>query len=101
MRQKPQLRRDGECMAKLLFADSFLDDVSLLSEYVEEAVWEKVGLVGAFPGVGSALVEPSLRALFGLDCLKVNAASYDVLFDYDRRCDEVCFLGIVHQRRVR
>lgn len=88
-------------MARLVFAEPFLDGVSLLPDYAEEAVWEKVGLVASFPGVGSSLVEPTLRSAFGPDCLKVNAAGYDVLFDYDRQADEVCFLGIVHQRAVR
>lgn len=88
-------------MARALFAEPFLDDVALLPDRAEEAVWEKVGLVAAFPGVGSALVEPSLRAAFGPDCLKVGAAGFDVLFDYDRPADTVCFLGVVHQRAVR
>lgn len=88
-------------MAREVFTNSFLDDAANLSERVESAVWEKVGLVSSFPGVGSALVEPSLRAAFGPDCLKVNAAGYDVPYDYDRLSDAVCFLGIVHQRAVR
>ncbi len=62
---------------------------------------EKVGLVSSFLRVGSVLVEPSLRAAFGPDCLKVNAAGYDVLYDYDRQSDVVCFLGLVYQRAVR
>lgn len=88
-------------MARALFAEPFLDDVSRLPERAEEEVWEKVGLVVSFPGVGSVLVEPTLRRAFGPDCLKVAAAGYDVLFDYDRPADEVCFLGVVPQRAVR
>lgn len=88
-------------MARAVFTEPFLDGVSLLPGYAEEVVWEKVGLVASFPGVGSSLVEPTLRSAFGPDCLKVNAAGYDVLFDYDRQADSACFLGVVHQRAVR
>lgn len=88
-------------MVRGLFTDPFLDDVSLLPEKVEDAIWEKVSLVMAFPGVGSALVEPSLRAAFGACCLKATAVGYDVLYDYDRAAEEVVFLGVVHQRAVR
>lgn len=88
-------------MSRAIFAEPFLDDVSLFPGYAEDAVWEKVDLVLSFPGVGSALVEPSLRAAFGSSCLKVNAAGYDVLYDYDRQVDSICFLGVVHQRAVR
>ena len=88
-------------MSRAIFAEPFLDDASLLPGYAEDAVWEKVGLVLSFAGVGSALVEPSLRVAFGPNCLKVNAAGYDVLYDCDCQADAVCFLGAVHQRAVR
>lgn len=88
-------------MARAVFTEPFLDDVSLLPGYAEEAVWEKVELVASFPGVGSALVEPVVRAMFGPNCLKVNTAGYDVLYDRNRETDTVCFLGVVHQRAVR
>ena len=88
-------------MAKMTFTSVFLDEVAELPAYAEEAVWDKASLVAAFPGVGSSLVEPSLRAAFGPDCLKVNAAGYDVLFDYDRQNETVAFLGVVNQRAVR
>ncbi len=42
-----------------------------------------------------SIVEPALRSAFGPDCLKVNAAGYDVLFDYDRKSDSVRSLGVV------
>ena len=88
-------------MSRAIFAEPFLDDASLLPGYAEDAVGEKVGLVLSFAGVGSALVEPSLRVTFGPNCLKVNAAGYDVLYDCDCQADAVCFLGAVHQRAVR
>ena len=88
-------------MVKTTFTCAFLDEVAELPGYVEEAVWDKASLVAEYPGVGSSLVEPSLRAAFGPGCLKVNAAGFDALFDCDRRGDTVLFLGVVHQRAVR
>ena len=101
MQLVPKLPAEEPPVTREVFTSSFLDDVAELPERVESVVWEKVSLASSFPGVGSSLVEPSLRAAFGPDCLKVNAAGYDVLYDYDRQSDAVCFLGIVHQRAVR
>lgn len=93
-------------MARLLFAESFLDDVSRLDRRVEDMVWAQLELVQAFPGVGSSLVEPMLVQAFGERCLKVTAAGYDVLYERSGAQDDggeetVCVLGIVSQRRVR
>lgn len=92
-------------MARLRFSDEFLTSLSELDGRVEEAAWEKLSLVESFPGVGSALVEPSLRHAYGPGCLKVVAWGYDIL--YERRGNPsgpqelVDVLGIVGQRRVR
>lgn len=91
-------------MARMRFSAPFLDELADLSERVENEVWLKLELVRDYPGVGSSLVEPSLRRAFGDACLKVTACGYDVL--YERRTAEegeelVDVLGIVAQRRVR
>lgn len=62
-------------------------------------------LVESFPGVGSSLVEPSLRHAYGSTCLKVVAAGYDVLYERGEKGKDgeeiVDILGIVSQRAVR
>lgn len=93
-------------MARLLLADSFLDDLAALDERVEDAVWAQLELVQAFPGVGSSLVEPMLVHAFGKRCLKVAARGYDVLYERAGACmdneeETVYVLGIVSQRKVR
>ena len=102
-------------MARLKFTRPFLEELSALDVRVENEVWRKLALVGAFPGVGSSLLEPSLIKTFGQSCLKVNALGYDVIYerlgaDDERRsggsgaveADEiVAILGIVPQRQVR
>lgn len=90
-------------MARLVFAEPFFDELAQTSEAVEEEVWRKLALVRDFPGVGSALVEPSLRRAFGGSCLKVVARGYDVLYERVGEGDDevVHVLGIVSQRRVR
>ena len=54
-----------------------------------------------FPGVGSALVEPSLRRAYGGTCLKLLVPGYEVLYERDDPQDAVDFLGVVPQRKVR
>ena len=88
-------------MADLVFAESFLRELSELPQVIEEAVWAKLSVVAQFPGVGSALLGYQLKATFGAGCLKITVYGYDVLY---RRMDEVGkvqVLGIIHQRRVR
>lgn len=92
-------------MARLRFSEEFLESLAALDQRVENVVWEKLALVEVFPGVGSSLVEPSLRHAYGPTCLKVVAAGYDVLYERGRQGpdgDEVIdILGIVSQRAVR
>lgn len=92
-------------MARLRFSEEFLDSIAGLDERVEEAVWAKLVLVEGFPGVGSSLVEPSLRHAYGPSCLKIMVAGYDVLYERgpkDKDGEEIVdVLGIVSQRAVR
>ena len=88
-------------MARLLFAESFLDSLAELDESTELAVWSKLELVSAVSGCGSALVSDSLRRTYGPACLKVAVKTYVVLYGYDEPADEIHVLGIVPQRRVR
>lgn len=92
-------------MARLLLTNSFLDDVATLDPRVEEAIWAKLGLVASFPGVGSALLEPSLAAAFSDSCLKVAALSYDILYKRMGAGEDgeevVVVAGVIPQRRVR
>lgn len=91
--------------ARLRFSREFLQTLAGLDERVEDGVWEKLALVEAFPGVGSALVEPSLRHAFGPSCLKVVAAGFDILYERSEPdadgIETVDVLGIVSQRAVR
>ncbi len=92
-------------MARLRFSEEFLESLAGLDSRVEERVWEKLALVESFPGVGSSLVESSLRHAYGSTCLKVVAAGYDVLYERGEKgadSEEVVdILGIVSQRAVR
>lgn len=90
-------------MARMIYALPFLQDLSALDERREALVWEKLGLVEAFPGVGSSLVEPSLARTFGGAVLKVSAAGYDILYERSGGPDNetVHVLGLVPQRAVR
>lgn len=92
-------------MARLRFSDEFLDFLVELDGRVEEEVWKKLALVGSFPGVGSSLVEPSLRHAYGPSCLKVSAMGLDVLYERGAKGADgeevVDVLGIVSQRAVR
>lgn len=92
-------------MARLRFSEEFLESLAGLDERVEESVWKKLALVQDFSGVGSSLVEPTLRHAYGPACLKVVAASYDVLYERGEKdadgVEVVDVLGIVSQRAVR
>lgn len=92
-------------MARLRFSEEFLDSLVELDGRAEDAVWKRLALVGSFPGVGSSLVEPSLRHAYGPSRLKVAAAGYDVLYERGARDADgeevVCVLGVVGQRTVR
>ena len=92
-------------MARLRFSEEFLESLAGLDERVEESVWKKLALVQDFSGVGSSLVEPTLRHAYGPACLKVVAAGYDVLYERGEKVADgvevVDVLGIVSQRAVR
>ena len=90
-------------MARMVYTVPFLQDLSGLDEAREAAIWEKLGLVEAFPGVGSSLVEPSLVRTFGDAILKVSAAGYDVLYERkgDIGSETGRVVGMVSQRAVR
>ena len=99
------MRISGPPVARLRFSEEFLESLAGLDSRVEERVWEKLALVESFPGVGSSLVESSLRHAYGSTCLKVVAAGYDVLYERGEKgadSEEVVdILGIVSQRAVR
>lgn len=90
-------------MARMIYAFPFLRDLTMLDEQREALVWEKLGLVEAFPGAGSSLVEPSLTRTFGGAILKVSAAGYDILYERSGDLDNetVRVLGLVPQRAIR
>ena len=90
-------------MAKMIYARPILQGLSALDERREALAWEKIGLVEAFPGVGSPLVEPSLAKTFGDAILKVSAAGYDILYECSGESDgeTVRVLGLVPQRAVQ
>ena len=92
-------------MVRLRFSEEFLESLAGLDEWVEESVWKKLALVQDFTGVGSSLVEPTLRHAYGPACLKVVAAGYDVLYECGEKGNDgeevVDVLGIVNQRAVR
>ena len=52
-------------------------------------------------GVGSALLEPILKRLFGPGCLKVAVCGFDPLYRRLNETDEVLALGLIHQKQVR
>ena len=100
----PHLQRlfvAGAFVARALFTEPFLDDAAGLSDYALSEVRVKCAMVEEFPGVGSALVELSLRRAYGSTCLKLAAAGYDILYERLDEQDAVVFLGIVPQRKVR
>lgn len=92
-------------MARLRFSEEFLESLARLDGRVEQSVWEKLALVENFPGVGSSLVEPTLRRAYGPACLKVAAAGIDVVYERGEKgadgVEVVDILGIVSQRAVR
>ena len=55
----------------------------------------------SMPGVGSAVMEPSLRKRFGVGCLKIPAMGHDVLYERHDEDDAAVILGVVNQKRVR
>lgn len=99
------MRISGPPVARLRFSEELLESLAGLDKRVEESVWKKLALVQGFPGVGSSLVEPSLRHAYGSACLKVVAAGYDVLYERGEKGNDgeevVDVLGIVNQRAVR
>ena len=102
--QTPLLQRllaAGTVVARVLFTGPFLDDAAGLPDYALAEVRAKCAMVEEFPGVGSALVELSLRRAYGSTCLKLAAAGDDVLYERLDEQDAVVFLGIVPQRKVR
>lgn len=88
-------------MAKLLLTNTFLDELASLDDAVVEETWAKLETVEAFPGVGSALLEPYLRSTYGPSCLKVAVYRYDLIYRRNDADNEVHILGIVPQRVVR
>lgn len=92
-------------MARLRFSEEFLESLARLDGRVEESVWVKLAHVENFPGVGSSLVEPTLRRAYGPACLKVAAAGTDVVYERGEKgadgVEVVDILGIVSQRAVR
>lgn len=105
MRQRQPWQADGPHMTRLRFSEEFLTSLAGLDSRVVDTVWKKIELVESFPGVGSSLVEPSLRHAYGSRCLKVVALGYDILYERrpGRHDDEevVDILGIVPGRAVR
>ena len=88
-------------MSRMVYAESFLRDLSLLDEESEAAVWDKLGLVEEHPGIGSSLARPTLSRRFGSRILKVRAGQYLILYQRVDELDETRVLGLVHQRSVR
>lgn len=88
-------------MARLLLANTFLEELSFVPQPVEDAVWVSLATIQSFPGVGSALLEPILRRSFGPGCLKVAVCGFDLLYRRLDETDEVLVLGLIHQKQVR
>lgn len=99
-----RLLKRGRYVARLQLSAPFLDDLAALSEREEKAIWAKLALVEAFPGVGSSLLESQLLAAFGPRCLKISAAGYDIVYERIIAGDGeklTRVYGLVPQRRVR
>lgn len=88
-------------MARGIYTGPFIEDVAGLPAQVASEIQAKCLAAEEFPGVGSALVEPSLRRAYGGTCLKLLIAGYEVLYECIDPEGVVIFLGVVPQRRVR
>lgn len=93
-------------MTRMILTRPFLEDLARLSVQTEEAIWEKLKLVEAFPGVGSSISNRMLQRAFGASCLKVTVNGYDIIYERKTRPDDtqenlVIVLGIIAQRTVR
>ena len=88
-------------MAKVLLTKAFLEELSFAPQPVEDAVWASLSTIEKFPGVGSALLEPFLKRVYGPDCLKVAVCGFDLLYRRMDETDEILALGLIHQKRVR
>ena len=86
-------------MAKLVYSDAFIEDmttVELASKRNE--VFDRIDLLSDFPELGSSNVPMSIRLRFGDSVRKLVVCPFDVVYEYDRSCESVHVLGLVHQR---
>jgi hypothetical protein len=88
-------------VARGIYTGPFIDDVAGLPESIAEEVRVKCESAENFPGVGSSLIEPSLRHTYGNTCLKLLVPGYEVLYERVDAEDVIVFLGVIPQRTLR
>lgn len=83
-------------MARLRVYTDFLRKRNLLSSpRLRTHVDEMLRTIELMPGVGSSLVEPSLRARYGDDMLKALVSPYLIVYEYDRAKDIVLVYDLI------
>lgn len=88
-------------MARLLFSDSFVDDLAQVqSQRVYRRIISLVSYLENMPEMGSPDIPEAARKRYGNGARKLVASPFDVLYVYDAERDEVHVDGLVHQRAL-
>lgn len=89
-------------MARLRVYTDFLRKRNRLSSpRLRAHVDEMLRTIELMPGVGSSLVEPSLKARYGEDILKALVSPYLIVYEYDRTEDIVLVYDLIGCWTVR
>lgn len=89
-------------MARLRVYIDFLRKRNRLSSpRLRAHVDEMLRTIELMPGVGSSLVEPSLKARYGEDILKALVSPYLIVYEYDRTEDIVLVYDLIGCWTVR
>lgn len=86
-------------MAELIFAESFIKDMTqVVLESRRNEIARTISLLEYAPEIGSGIIPASIRETYGDSVRKLVITPFDVVYEYDKSCDEVHVLGLLHQR---
>ncbi len=90
-------------MAKLRFAQGFVDDVADKVEHPSKVaqIQAACSLLADFPEMGSPIARDPLRKRYGDSVRTLPASPFVIVYEYHADLDEVRILGLMHGRQVR
>ncbi|EHF02151.1 hypothetical protein HMPREF1008_00912 [Olsenella sp. oral taxon 809 str. F0356] len=93
--------RGSHGMARLLFAEQFIDDAeAIYTPRLASRLERILRMVESFPLSGSSDLPDSIRRVHGDGTRKCSLPPFDLIYEYDEKDDAVTLMGIIPQRRM-